>query len=1463
MRGAVWAVLLLLLPVTSGLTITPPTDSQVPINSEHLLVLKEGVWTSPKWKMLEENGIQPLRSIRSDALLVWAEEERDSWPMDVHVDSSPSAHLRLGLNTPTGPGDYRILLEPRLPDAGIEQVRQAISSRGLSITSSSLDVGGNLPGSFTVHTAHLHALEPLLTTEGVLWIEPVLTTHARNGQAAALVQAGEVGEHPYWSMGLNGSGIVVGVADSGIDADHACFRNATTSTSEHAEADAPYPAVGMFGEDHRKIIHLNTDIDGNDTPGHSDYRHGTHVIGSLACHDVENFRQGTAPTNGSTLAHGSRLVVQDIVSSNGWEPPNVDELLWESSSFGGVVHSNSWGDDTTAYTERTARFDAYARVMPWSLALIAPGNSGEGVLEPANGRNVVAVGATTKSLEEGRWGSSSYGPTEAGTDGIFVLAPGGNIQSAGADGFWDTNNNNLRLSSGTSMSTPHASGATAVIQQLYEEGWLVPASATLTPHYLNDIMPPWQEPAPLGASVQLGEGFTPSGSLLRASLAMAATPLGQDVRNGGEESHELHNPYDGWGALNLSRLFDPMTVDGFADSPTADTWIHDSYRLTSGSVNDWFDTNKGDTGNLSGMIDNGAPLNGTVGPFLQTGDMYSQRLTLIDGADVRIRMAFPAQPEPAMVDDLQLRVRLEDGTVLLPDHQREGDFAPTLFYPHVADTNNTTAFPSTNETVVGLDIPSSYLSGASYLDLDVVARFVQPGGEEGSTGLDGDAVGFALVVKGVQRDSTDYMDHDGDGVLNIDDVCLYSPAPAEYDLDRDGCLDDDDDDGVPNRDDACPSEPASLELDVDRDGCVDDVPEEWKILIDFNDGCTGCTVDIHTALVKVDGVNVHASTWDSPLSIGMDGPSSWEHVLNQHSSFDVEVFEEIELEIEMKFTYQHPSTSGRQFGSWPNNWDIIPSFNFPPTLWDFDVELSNDATFHQEHVATVWRQWMDSSTQTHTHTFTWSKQPVIDHDEDGYGLPGLDYHGYCWDGSYDDHQPGHNGHGYVISSNDCTVTRYNVNDAYPSDGTQWADTDGDGYGDNASGTYGDHFPSDSSEWNDEDEDGYGDNSDACPQRFGLLTAGGCPDRDGDGYPDVIDDYGRAWGYNGEIYNCYSNWWGCTNPSDEGASMAIDGNYATKYLNFGKYRTGIIITPQAASTVTSIEFLSANDEWSRDPTSFHLYGTNESIKSRENSRGESEEWTVISTGEIDLPIWERHQVDAVHFDNTVEYRSYKLIFPTVKGNYNAMQIAEIQFFNAAGDPLFTPSDEVIAVHDPPDHSLMLYAGQRISYYSEPLLRTDSCPDAPGEATLGGGVGCPDADGDGWADPLDDRPFIEGDLCPDETGRANTPTGRGCPDADGDGWADFEDDLPYDEEFHLDSDGDGRPDEEDAFPHNAFFEDESDVANLVCFFLVGSAIFALAKRKKNQDPPVPEMEVPEPIVVGQLTDGDSSTEKDRFW
>ena len=117
-----------------------------------------------------------------------------------------------------------------------------------------------------------------------------------------------------------------------------------------------------------------------------------------------------------------------------------------------------------------------------------------------------------------------------------------------------------------------------------------------------------------------------------------------------------------------------------------------------------------------------------------------------------------------------------------------------------------------------------------------------------------------------------------------------------------------------------------------------------------------------------------------------------------------------------------------------------------------------------------------------------------------------------------------------------------ANDAFPEESTQHADSDDDGYGDNAEGAepdacpstagtstetlFGcvdgdsdgwadsmDAFPDDERMWSDTDQDGYANQpdtelTDACPEDYGTSTedALGCPDTDGDGWSNSADAY---------------------------------------------------------------------------------------------------------------------------------------------------------------------------------------------------------------------------------------------------------------------------------------------------------------------------------------------------------------------
>ena len=86
-------------------------------------------------------------------------------------------------------------------------------------------------------------------------------------------------------------------------------------------------------------------------------------------------------------------------------------------------------------------------------------------------------------------------------------------------------------------------------------------------------------------------------------------------------------------------------------------------------------------------------------------------------------------------------------------------------------------------------------------------------------------------------------------------------------------------------------------------------------------------------------------------------------------------------------------------------------------------------------------------------------------------------------------------------------------DRFPEDSTQWADSDNDGYGDNATGNDADAFPNEQSQWQDSDGDGYGDDQngfqgDQCRFTLGNSTMPfyGCLDSDGDDWADEYDAF---------------------------------------------------------------------------------------------------------------------------------------------------------------------------------------------------------------------------------------------------------------------------------------------------------------------------------------------------------------------
>lgn len=137
------------------------------------------------------------------------------------------------------------------------------------------------------------------------------------------------------------------------------------------------------------------------------------------------------------------------------------------------------------------------------------------------------------------------------------------------------------------------------------------------------------------------------------------------------------------------------------------------------------------------------------------------------------------------------------------------------------------------------------------------------------------------------------------------------------------------------------------------------------------------------------------------------------------------------------------------------------------------------------------------------------------------------------------------------------------------------------------------------------------------------------------------------------------------PDGEAPLHAID-NVAAKYLHFKPTDPanlmGFAVTPsRAGSIVIGLNFMSANDRAERDPTSYELYGSNDSINGP---------WTLISSGSIadfaGATEWARNAwISApIVFANTVAYDHYRLLFPTLRdyAGANSMQIGEVELLD---------------------------------------------------------------------------------------------------------------------------------------------------------------------------------------------------------
>ncbi len=193
----------------------------------------------------------------------------------------------------------------------------------------------------------------------------------------------------------NGDGVIVGVADSGVDETHPDLKD-QLSTPVIFRVPSPNNSGDRVG-------------------------HGTHVCGTIA---------GTgAASNGKLcgVAPGARLVVQKLLDDNDKVtglPINLGELFQEAYDKGVRIHNNSWGNASKGlYSIDSFEVDEFVYEHPDFLVIFAAGNDGmqgklpddepdyvldqlgriryKSLFTPASAKNSMTVGACCSNRNDG------------------------------------------------------------------------------------------------------------------------------------------------------------------------------------------------------------------------------------------------------------------------------------------------------------------------------------------------------------------------------------------------------------------------------------------------------------------------------------------------------------------------------------------------------------------------------------------------------------------------------------------------------------------------------------------------------------------------------------------------------------------------------------------------------------------------------------------------------------------------------------------------------------------------------------------------------------------------------------------------------------------------------------------------------------------------------------------------------
>lgn len=389
-------------------------------------------------------------------------------PDPTKIHPNLAARMRVATRAFGPPDPLRVIVKYR---AGVTAVAPAID--GIQSTMRTFRLI-----SATAHTAlanGIYALSERNDVEMIWFDEPV---HTMLDGSIPLIGAPAV-----WQAGVTGAGIKVAVVDTGIDSTHPDFANRISQIKD------------FTGE------------------GPSDNNgHGTHVAGIIG---------GTGAASGGKykgVASACTLLAAKVLRGDGSGSTSdvMAGIEWAVQQGVHVINLSLGSDGACDGTDALSTL-CDAAVARGIVLCVAAGNAGPGastVGSPGCAKTVITVGATTDADQVA--GFSSRGPTSDARVKPEVCFPGSGIVACRASGtsMGAPVNNLYTSASGTSMATPHAAGACALLLQ---------AKPGLSPQQIKDTLMNTAKDLGLDPNTQ-GKGRAQVFAAYQSALGQTPTP---------------------------------------------------------------------------------------------------------------------------------------------------------------------------------------------------------------------------------------------------------------------------------------------------------------------------------------------------------------------------------------------------------------------------------------------------------------------------------------------------------------------------------------------------------------------------------------------------------------------------------------------------------------------------------------------------------------------------------------------------------------------------------------------------------------------------------------------------------------------------------------------------------------------------------------------------------------------------